>query len=255
MAQAFGVRVGRGVGYLLSCLYPPRCRFCKQSIPALEEGCFCARCKGKIRLISHPLCGACGRPFFDGAGEDHSCGACLTRAPRFVKARAWACYPREGAEGHPLRDVLQQFKYGRKASLGKPLGRLMARAGREEFSEASLDCIVPVPLHPKRLRWRGFNQSVILGEEVARLWGIPMDPLVLLRAKETLPQTQLSEEERRSNVRAAFTVNPRKSVRDRSLLVLDDVYTSGATVNECSRALLRAGAKEIYVLTLAHTIG
>jgi ComF family protein len=250
-----GVHVSRGVAFLLNCLYPPRCRFCKQSTPGQNEGCFCPGCQSKIRLISHPMCTRCGRPFIDVSGEDHECGVCLTRAPHFLKARAWACYPREGDERHPLRAVLQQFKYSRKVSLGKALGSLMARAGRDDFRDVTLDCIIPVPLHPRRLRWRGFNQSVILGREVTRLWGVPMDPLVLLRSKETVPQTELAEDERRRNVRAAFAVNPMKSIAGKSLLILDDVYTSGATVNECSRTLLRAGAKEVYVFTLARTVG
>ena len=130
----------------------------------------------------------------------------------------------------------------------------MARGCAEFFPDHSFDTIVPVPLHPKRLRWRGFNQAVLLGREVSRLWRIPMDPFILSRSRETPPQTQLAEEERRRNVRRAFAPNPEKSLEGKSLLLVDDVYTSGATVNECSRALLRAGAKEVHVLTLARTV-
>ena len=252
---SIAVHVKHGVSLLLDCLYPPRCRFCKKSTSGEDEGCFCMGCQREIQLISHPLCVTCGRPFLDAAGEDHECGACLARSPLFSQARAWACYPREGDEKHPLRQVLQQFKYGRKVSLGKPLGALMARAGRDDFRGISLDAIVPVPLHRRRLRWRGFNQSVILGREVARLWGVFMDPFILSRTKETAPQTELPEDERRRNVRAAFAVNPMKPIAGKSLLLVDDVYTSGATVNECSRTLLRAGAKKVYVLTLARTEG
>jgi len=115
--------------------------------------------------------------------------------------------------------------------------------------------MIPVPLHPKRLRWRGFNQSVILAREVGRQWDVPVDPFVLLRSRETSLQTELAEEERRKNVRGAFSVDPEKPIRGKSFLLVDDVYTSGATVDECSRALLRAGAKEVYVLTLARTVG
>jgi ComF family protein len=109
-------------------------------------------------------------------------------------------------------------------------------------------------LHPKRLRWRGFNQSGLLARQVSRAYGVPMDPFVLLRKKETLPQTQLSEEERRKNVRGAFALNPARSVDGKTVLLVDDVYTSGATVNECSRTLLRAGAEEVTVLTLARAV-
>jgi ComF family protein len=252
MSEFFGYALR--FGFLLDWLYPPRCRFCRERIFGRDEECFCPRCWKKIRLISQPLCTACGRPFLDGAGEDHLCGACLTRRPHFLGARAWACYPAREDENHPLREVVQRFKYGRKVSLGKPLGRLMASGCSKFFPGTSFDLVIPVPLHPRRLRWRGFNQAVILAREVGRLRGLRVDPFILLRSRETPPQTQLSEDERRKNVRAAFVVNPARSIQGKSLLLIDDVYTSGATVNECSRTLLRAGAKEVQVLTLARTV-
>jgi len=123
------------------------------------------------------------------------------------------------------------------------------------FSGIHFDAMVPVPLHPKRLRWRGFNQALILAREVGRHWQVDVDPFVLMRNRETSLQTELNEEERRKNVRRAFSLHPEKSVHGKIILLVDDVYTSGATVNECSRALLRAGAKEVYVLTLARAVG
>lgn len=130
----------------------------------------------------------------------------------------------------------------------------MAENCTDLFAAASIDVIIPVPLHKKRLRWRGFNQSVVLAHEVARLWRIPVDAFALMRSRETPPQTQLHEDERRRNMRRAFSTNPRRSVEDKSILLIDDVYTSGATVDECSRALLRGGAREVSVLTLARTV-
>jgi competence protein ComFC len=178
----------------------------------------------------------------------------LSRPPHFSWARAWACYPREQLDDHPLRRVVQKFKYGRKVSLGKPLGRLMT-AGCEEFlSACEVDLILPVPLHRKRLRWRGFNQSVLLAQQVSRTYGIPLDPFVICRQKETLPQTELAEDERRKNVRGAFSIEAKEVVHGKNILLVDDVYTSGATVNECSRVLIRTGAKEVYVLTLARAM-
>ena len=114
--------------------------------------------------------------------------------------------------------------------------------------------MVPVPLHPRRLRWRGFNQSVLLGREVGKAWGVPLDPFVLIRKTETAPQTTLSLKERTPNVRGAFAVAPRRTVEGMRLLVVDDVYTSGATVNECARVLVRSGAREVQVLTLGRTV-
>jgi ComF family protein len=243
----------RRLGAFLDWLYPPRCRSCRDGVLGRDEECVCAACRSRIRLVAHPLCAICGRPFPDAAGEDHECAACLTREPHFSKARAWAFYPRGESPDDPVRVMVQKFKYGRKISLGKPLGRIMAAACYEEFRNDNLDCIIPVPLHPKRLRWRGFNQAVVLGKELSRAWRVPIDPFVLVRTRPTVPQTELHEEERRKNVRGAFAVNDGAPLKHKTLLLLDDVYTSGATVNECSRVLRRAGAKAVHVLTLART--
>ena len=113
---------------------------------------------------------------------------------------------------------------------------------------------MPVPLHPKRLRWRGFNQSVLLARQISRVYDIPLDPFTLQRHRETPPQTQLNEAERRKNMRGAFTVDADRPVTGKNILLVDDVYTSGATVNECSRTLKKHGAKDVYVLTLARAV-
>jgi ComF family protein len=247
--QALADRVER----LVDWLYPPSCRACGGRIAGRDSEYFCNACWSDLTLVSHPLCTICGRPFLDASGNDHRCGGCLTRAPRFSSARAWACYPREDITEDPLRQVVQKFKYGRKVSLGKPLGRLMARGCQEYLNQRQVDLIIPVPLHPKRLRWRGFNQSVLLARQVSREYGLPMDPFIVVRHKETSPQTQLSEEERRKNVRGAFSLRS-AGLQGKRVLLVDDVYTSGATVNECSRVLKQGGAKEIHVLTLARAI-
>jgi ComF family protein len=130
----------------------------------------------------------------------------------------------------------------------------MAQGCLEFLNQCDADLIIPVPLHPRRLRWRGFNQSLLLAKQVSRKYDVPMDPFVLYRKRETAPQTQLAENERRKNVRGAFATDPEKSLKGKSLLLIDDVYTSGATVNECSRVLLHDGAKDVYVLTLARTV-
>lgn len=130
----------------------------------------------------------------------------------------------------------------------------MAQACRPWFRRSDPDLIIPVPLHPRRLRWRGFNQAVLLGREVGREWGIPLDPFLLTRSAETPPQTTLTLRERQPNVRGAFAISPRRSISRKTLLLVDDVYTSGATVKECARVLLRSGAREVQVLTLARTV-
>jgi ComF family protein len=150
--------------------------------------------------------------------------------------------------------VIQKFKYGRKVALGKPLGQLMARGCEEFLGQCDAETIIPVPLHPKRLRWRGFNQSVLLARQIAVAYNIPLDCFTLYRTRDTPPQTQLPEEDRRKNMRRAFALAPQSSVEGKCLLLVDDVYTSGATVNECSRVLKRGGAREVFVLTLARAV-
>jgi ComF family protein len=240
--------------WVVDWLYPPRCRACAARITGRDAEYFCSRCWTKIQRIGHPLCVLCGRPFPDAAGDDHTCGGCITRPPHFVQARAWACYPREESEEHPLRQAVQKFKYGRKVSLGKPLGRVMARGCREFLAACEADLIIPVPLHPQRLRWRGFNQSALLARQISRIYAVPMDPFLLRRIKETPAQTQLNEEERRRNVRGAFALAAGGAIENKSVLLIDDVYTSGATVNECSRTLRKSGAEQVFVLTLARAV-
>jgi ComF family protein len=235
-------------------LYPPRCRACSGSIQGRDYEYFCSTCWPQIQLVAHPFCTTCGRPFPDSSGDDHACGVCLARNPHFARAHSWACYPREEATEHPLRQVIQKFKYGRKVALGKPLGRLMARGCEEFLATCKAEAIIPVPLHPRRLRWRGFNQSVLLAQQLSRGYAIPVDPFLLRRVKETVPQTQLEEQERRRNVRGAFALAPGGSVHKRNVLLVDDVYTSGATVNECSRTLKKCGAQQVFVVTLARAV-
>lgn len=240
--------------WVVDWLYPPRCRACGGRIFGRDSDYFCAPCWERVQRVAHPLCALCGRPFPDASGDDHTCGPCLQRTPYFIGARAWACYPREEIEEHPLRQVVQKFKYGRRVSLGKPLGRLLAYGCQEFLSACPADLIVPVPLHPKRLRWRGFNQSVLLARQVSHIYNIKLDSFALRRLRETPPQTQLNEDERRRNMRGAFAIDPERPITGKTILLVDDVYTSGATVNECSRTLKKHGAKAVYVLTLARAV-
>jgi competence protein ComFC len=150
--------------------------------------------------------------------------------------------------------VIQKFKYGRKVALGKPLGRLMARGCKEFLVTCKAETIIPVPLHPRRLRWRGFNQSVLLARQIGRAYNLPLDCFTLLRKVDTPPQTQLPEEDRRKNMRGAFALSRKTAVKGKCLLLVDDVYTSGATVNECSRVLKQGGARAVFVLTLARAV-
>jgi ComF family protein len=150
-----------------------------------------------------------------------------------------------------LATALHRYKYGRDVTLAPILARLLTRGcpHRPEY-----DLLIPVPLHVSRLRWRGFNQSLLLTKELARSWEMPLDPFVLRRCRSTPPQVGLDERARRRNVRGAFTVVDRTSIKGRSVLLVDDVFTTGATVNECAATLRRAGARCVDVLVLARVL-
>jgi len=185
-------------------------------------------------------------------GPDHLCHRCHTQPPAFRQARAWAFYQTNNSMPQPLSEAIQHFKYHRRLSTGKMLAELGASCN--PFADQQYDVIVPVPLHLKRLRWRGFNQSLLLAQAIGQKRQITVDPFLLERIRPTVPQIQLSEKERRSNVRGAFSVNDSHCVQDQSLLLIDDVYTSGATVNECARVLCQNGAAAVDVFTLARAV-
>lgn len=249
-----GRSIRQALDALLDLVFPPCCVACEAWLRSRLAGCFCPSCDQRIQPVRPPFCRRCGRPYLHDLQGDHLCGGCLLQPPSFSLARSWACYPRHSDAAHPLRQVIHRFKYGRQASLGQPLGQLMAQHCRPWFETSRLELIIPVPLHPRRLRWRGFNQSVLLGWEVGRSWRIPLDPFVLTRKTETQPQSSLSLKERQPNVRGAFSIAPRRSVKNLRLLLVDDIYTSGATLNECTRVLLHSGARDVQVLTLARTV-
>lgn len=147
-----------------------------------------------------------------------------------------------------MRDAIKLFKYQRKISLAKPLGDLLARAYKPS---ADLDLIMPVPLHPRRLKEREFNQALLLADRVRKRIPVPVSFTNLVRLRETAPQVELERKARLKNLRRAFAVRRPADVHERRILLIDDVYTTGATVNECAKVLRKAGAADIYVATLA----
>lgn len=233
---------------LLNILFPPICPLCGFHIVEAgggEEAGLCEACLASIKRIEGPVCTVCGTPFASGAGPDHPCGMCMGSRKPFVKARS-AVFYEEGA-----REAILSFKYGGTLTLTRPLGRIAEQAlsGLVE----TFDVVIPVPLHNDRLRERGFNQSLLLAREVARGPGLEVDYKSLKRTRATKPQADLKTEERRKNVRGAFEVKRPERVRKKRVLLVDDVYTTGATVSECARVLKRERCK-VFVLTLARAV-
>lgn len=227
----------------LDVLYPPTC-ICFAATTSL-----CGACRIEVAPLSGPLCSACGVPFA-GPGSNHLCGNCIARPPLFRQARACAAYVAAGPR-QSLRDAIHLHKYGRRLWIAEPLGHLMD--ARSPFAD-DYDLVVPVPLHRDRLRWRGFNQSLLLARRLARRRFLKLLPMALERRTPTRPQVELTATERLSNVHGAFVVRQAQEVRGRRILLVDDVMTTGATVNECAKVLRHAGAQYVDVLVLARAV-
>jgi ComF family protein len=224
-------------------IYPPRCPICH----AFSGLPLCQPCLDSLSVITSPLCPICGRPFTSGIEGDHVCEDCLRKRPFFDKAAAPYLY-----EGD-LMTAIHEFKYGGKAYMVSALGPLLASFAREWLKERDDLTLMPVPLHPKRLRERGFNQSLLLARHVAPRLNAKLDFLTLRRTRYTKPQTGLKRGERRKNVRRAFELRDPKALREKVIVLVDDVATTGSTLNECARVLKKSGCKEVYGLVLART--
>jgi ComF family protein len=233
----------------LDLLYPSACPGCDRSTQASRD--FCDLCLATIHLPRSPLCSVCGDPFA-GIGEDHPCHRCLALPRAFGVARAGATYASADDGSSPLARALQRYKYTPDVGLAPVLGGLMA--SRFSLDPADYDVIVPVPLHIRRLRWRGFNQALLLARHVGKHHRLRVDPFVLVRTRATDPQVELDDAARRRNVAGAFAVTGRRTVEQLRVLLVDDVYTTGATADECSRTLLRAGATRVDVAVLARAV-
>jgi ComF family protein len=199
----------------LDLIFPPRCEVCR----GLGPEALCEKCQKKINFLSP-------------SAFIHSVGV---------------------YEG-PLKTAIQRFKFKKKINLAEPLGVLLVKYLSHNLDMNLVDLIVPVPLHERRVRERGFNQAELLSHTITKYYDVPTVSGALFRTRETHPQFDLPRAERIKNVRGAFEVKGGSLLRDRSLLLLDDIYTTGSTVSECTRVLKAAGARQVHVLTLSRAI-
>ena len=231
---------------LLDVILPPICHICRSFIPNAGTLHICQTCRDIMPIVSSPICPKCGIPFI-GTGSDHRCGQCMTNPPHFDTARAHFLY-----EG-PIRDLIHSYKYNQKTHLRNPLALLTLEGLSAFLKSQNLHLIVPVPLHRSRLQQRGFNQAVLLGRTISHYLSLPMLPDVLVRTRPTEPQIDLSSAERRLNVKGAFTVFKPDQIASKRILLLDDVMTTGSTMDECAKELKKAGADAVIAATIART--
>ena len=216
----------------------------------------CRACRATYTPIRPPLCRRCGMLFKSRAGTNHLCGACLSRPGRYTMARAVGVYEQV------LMEVVHHFKYRGKIQLAGPLGRCLFAEFIRHWGAQAVDVIVPVPLHYKRFRQRGFNQAFLLVKEWRKLAfalglaqpAFRVDPFVLERQRRTAPQSGLGRKKRQANLRKAMAVAKTQNVQGQHALIVDDVYTTGATADECARVLLEKGAERVDILTLARVL-
>ena len=223
---------------------------------ALMSPFICANCSGTYMAVESPICSTCGVVFESREGEDHDCGECLHAPKRFRIARSAGVYDKV------LMAAIHCLKYKEKIQLARPLGVLLFMAFCRYWNKGSINLIVPIPLHNRKFRSRGFNTPFLFVKEWAfftkvlngTLPVIPVAEDILVRERWTEPQTGLGRKERLQNIKNAFDVSDSSTVKGGKILLVDDVYTTGATANECAKVLMRAGAACVDVLTLARAL-
>lgn len=220
----------------LDLLFPPNCASCNRTGTR-----WCQECRHQTIQIEPPFCQLCGQP----TTSPSICPSCKVFPPSLIAIRSWAVF-----EG-PVRKALHRVKYSRDLALAETLAREMFHVTQDQGWD--LDLIVPVPLSKKRLRERGFNQAVLLARPLAWRMSIPSNSKALRRIRDTLSQVGLNVEQRRDNVSEAFVASS-KQVVGKNILLVDDVATSGSTLNACANALWNAQAKNVYGLTLTRAV-
>lgn len=229
------------LGDLLDFFLPTACAFCGSSVSSSPIPFFCTVCWSDFSVLTGDLCPRCGKPFESpealSASPDHCCGTCRLDPPVFDQALSIGFF--EGS----LREAIHQFKYRPCSSLGQPLGTWMAENIRTIHA---VDVVMPIPLHRSRLHLRGFNQALLLAARIGEAFSLPVSFDNLCRTRPTRPQVELSGPDRVRNVAGAFSLARVDAVKNRSILLIDDVFTTGATINECAKVLKQGAPPALW---------
>lgn len=229
----------------LNLLYPPVCQLCHQRRAEADGGFVCGDCWAHVRFIRPPFCERCGLPFPGELTTPFVCTNCHELEFHFTSARSAVV-----AKG-VVREAIHRFKYSGALWFENFLADLLIRAAAPVLAQETWQHIIPVPLHPVKAREREFNQAARLAAQLARATRIPLHQKILQRVQPTATQTTLTRAERSKNMQNAFVVRPGVRLDGQRLVLVDDVFTTGATTNACAQALQVAGAAEVCVWTVA----
>jgi ComF family protein len=230
---------------IIDALFPPLCPGCGQRVKA--NSFFCNECHRSLLFIEPPICQVCGRSFSSKNNLSHICGECLKNPPSFKAARSVFIY------NEPIKKAISNFKFKGHTNLGGELAKLMFFHLNGFLEEIMPQILIPIPLHIKRLRERGYNQCVLLAKKMAKSLKIPCESRLLRKIKSTSSQVGLCYTERKKNVKGSFFVSNPTLIQGKRILLIDDIFTTGSTVNECAKVLLKAKANGVWVVTLAIT--
>ncbi|MFA5193016.1 MAG: double zinc ribbon domain-containing protein [Verrucomicrobiia bacterium] len=237
--------IKRWANVALEILYPADCAVCKGAREPGSRSMLCEKCRKELRPLPRPFCERCSLPFDGATGGDFKCSHCADKAFAFDRA---VCGCRlTGA----ARECIHRFKYDRAVWLGSELAELLIAAAQAQIAWEKVDCVVPVPLFPARERERHFNQAEWFARRLVRALPATLSVGNLRRSRDTATQAFLNAAERMENVRGAFTARRPAEFMKRRVVVVDDVFTTGATTNECARVLRTAGAESVTVLTVS----
>lgn len=223
---------------LLDLLFPPRCPFCDE---ITFEG-VCEFCRKKVTMVTDPFCMKCGKPVTDRTRE--YCEDCTSMRHGFESGRALLVYD------DMVRHSIYHFKYASRKEYAKVYAKMMGQNFKQYVEQISPDILIPVPLHKKRMKKRGYNQAQLVAKCLEKEWGIPCRADLVRRTKNTRPQKELDRAERQNNLKKAFKIIE-NDVKLKTIILIDDIYTTGSTMDALAEALLQNGAAKVYFVTIA----
>ena len=225
---------------LIDSVFPRRCPVCEE---IAERGhTICKSCIKKLSFVSEPVCMKCGREI--ASESDEFCFDCSQREKSFEYGRALLNYDELS------RRIAVQIKYKNKREYIKPFAKMIAARYKKRIALMKADCLVPVPVHPARFKNRGYNQAELLADSISKIIDVPVRNDILIRRKNTLAQKELSPDERLKNLESAFAISDKYEKDVRTAIIIDDIYTTGSTIEACTRVLKMAGVRKVYYISM-----